>query len=375
MSAKVQCRHEANERCLQDALANERRHHEAAARNAASVELALAEEQRCRVSAERVAAMAEKALAMEQRRRESAECAAATAENALAAEQRHQESAERAAATAEKALADEVDERHCQEEAAHAAALADMALAEERRCLEMATTAVMVAEKAIAQLAVTLAEMASTAEQGRHEAATREKALADEANKRRRAAALEKALADDANKQHRAAAQEKALADEANERRRAAARDKELANKANERRRHESAKRATTSATKALAEDEHNKDDDNVARQLEAYAAPFFARVDIVMAKIQAMDDGFGNWAAFGDDILAKEDDKASALTMPPSAPLTAMSPTPHRPTTYKDVVLATMGGSLCARSLVVPPLSCPSTTVNDQPQTACCRS
>ncbi len=48
---------------------------------------------------------------------------------------------------------------------------------------EMATTTAMVAEKAIAQLAATLAEMASTAEQGCHEAATREKTLVDKANK------------------------------------------------------------------------------------------------------------------------------------------------------------------------------------------------
>ena len=41
-----------------------------------------------------------------------------------------------------------------------------------------------------------------------------------------------------------------------------------------------------TSATKALAEDEHNKDDDDVARQIEAYAAPFFACVDVIMAEI-----------------------------------------------------------------------------------------
>ncbi len=102
------------------------------------------------------------------------------------------------------------------------------------------------------------------------------------------------------------------------------------------------------------------------------YAAPLFARVDAVMVKIRAMDDGFGNWAAFGDKILAEEDNEASAPTMLPSAPPTAVLPTPHRPTTYKDPVLATMRGSLCAKSLVVAPLSCPSTTVNDQPQTAC---
>ncbi len=87
------------------------------------------------------------------------------------------------------------------------------------------------------------------------------------------------------------------------------------------------------------------------------------------------MDNGFGNWAAFGDKILAKEDNKASALTMPPSAPPTAVLPTPHRPTMYKDAVLATMGGSLHAKSLVIAPLSRPSTMVEDQLQMACCRS
>jgi hypothetical protein len=93
------------------------------------------------------------------------------------------------------------------------------------------------------------------------------------------------------------------------------------------------------------------------------------------MAKIRAMDDGFGNWAAFSDEILAKEDDKASAPMMPPSAPPTAVSLTPHRPTMYKDAVLSTVGGSLRAKSLVVAPSSCPSTTVDGQLQTACRRS
>ncbi len=84
------------------------------------------------------------------------------------------------------------------------------------------------------------------------------------------------------------------------------------------------------------------------------------------------MDDGFVNWAAFGDEILAEEDNEASARTMPPSAPTTAMLPTPNHPTTYKDAVLATMGGSLCAKSLVMAPLSRQETTVDDQPQMAC---
>jgi hypothetical protein len=186
---------------------------------------------------------------------------------------------------------------------------------------------------------------------------------------------LEKALANDANEQRRAATQEKALADEANKQRWATGQDKALAKEANKRRHHESAKRATTLATTALAKDKHNEDDDDVARQFAAYAAPLFVRVDVVMAKIRAMDDDFGNWAAFGDKILAEKDDEASAPTMPPLAPLTAMLRTPHCPTTYKDAVLATMGGSLCAKSLVIAPLSRPSTTVSNQPQTAWCCS
>ncbi len=121
---------------------------------------------------------------------------------------------------------------------------------------------------------------------------------------------------------------------------------KALADEANERRRHESAKRATALATKALAKDEYNEDDDYITRWIEAYAAPFFPPVDAIMAKIRAMDDSFGNWAAFGDEILAEEDNKASAPTMLPSAPPTAVSATPHRPTTYKDAVLTTMGGA-----------------------------
>ncbi len=99
--------------------------------------------------------------------------------------------------------------------------------------------------------------------------------------------------------------QEKALADKANKQCRAAAWDKALVDEANKQHRHESTKCATTSAIEALAKDEHNKDEDNVARRFEAYTAPLFACIDAVMAKIRAMDDGLGNWAAFGDKILA----------------------------------------------------------------------
>ncbi len=66
-----------------------------------------------------------------------------------------------------------------------------------------------------------------------------------------------------------------------------------------------------TLSIKALAEDEHNNNINNVVLRIEAYAAPLFARIDTVMAEIRAMDDGFGNWAAFGDEILAKEEDEA----------------------------------------------------------------
>jgi hypothetical protein len=146
--------------------------------------------------------------------------------------------------------------------------------------------------------------------------------------------------------------------------------DKALVNEANKQRRHESAERATTSATKALAKDEHNKDDDDVARRIEAYDAPFFARIDAVMAEIRAMDDGFGNWAAFGDELLVKEDDKASAPTMPPSAPSTAMSSPHHCPKSYVDAVLTTMGGSSQATSLPLAQAALPSPAVDGKLRT-----
>jgi hypothetical protein len=137
---------------------------------------------------------------------------------------------------------------------------------------------------------------------------------------------------------------------------RAAARDKALADEANKQRCHESAERATTLVTKVLAKDEHNKDNNNVVRQFEAYAAPLVARVDAVMAEIRAMDDGFGSWAAFGDKILTEEDDEASAPMMLPSAPPTAVSPTPHRPTSYVGVVLSNIEEGAHATPLVITP-------------------
>jgi hypothetical protein len=89
------------------------------------------------------------------------------------------------------------------------------------------------------------------------------------------------------------------------------------------------------------------------------------------MAKIQAMDDGFGDWAAFGNELLAKEDDKASAPTMPPLAPPMVVLSPPYRPMSYVDAVLSTMGGSSCnellakeddkASAPTMPPLAPPT--------------
>ncbi len=76
-----------------------------------------------------------------------------------------------------------------------------MELATEQFCHKMAQLAVMLGKMALTRL---------------HEAATLEKALANEANERCRAAAQEKALANEANERCRAAAQENALANEAN---------------------------------------------------------------------------------------------------------------------------------------------------------------
>ncbi len=143
-----------------------------------------------------------------------------------------------------------------------------------------------------------------------------------------------------------------------------------LADKANKQRCHEFAKRATTLATKALAKDEYDKDDNYVARRIEAYAAPFFACVDAVMAKIRAMDDGFGNWAVFGDKLLVKEDTKASAPTMLPSAPPTAVMSPHHRPKSYVDAVLTAMGESSQATSLTLAPAALPSPAINGKLRT-----
>ncbi len=77
--------------------------------------------------------------------------------------------------------------------------------------------------------------------------------------------------------------------------------------------------------------------------------------------KIRAMDDGFGNWAVFGDELLVEEDNEASAPTMPPLAPPTAVLSPHHCPKPYVDVVLTTMGGEL---SSDIPYFSTGSSTI-----------
>jgi hypothetical protein len=165
-----------------------------------------------------------------------------------------------------------------------------------------------------------------------HEANVREKALADEANERhchKAARALQEAAAACACQEVAAArAHCRQLFDKQAARARqeaAAARDRQeeasqvislwlrcqclfarLAREANERHCHESAKCDTTSASTALAEDKY----DDVAGQLEAYATTLFACVDAIMAKIQAMDDGFGNWVAAREKALTNKADE-----------------------------------------------------------------
>jgi hypothetical protein len=90
-----------------------------------------------------------------------------------------------------------------------------------------------------AHVDATMAKIQAMDDSFENRAATREKALADKANKRQWAAAWKKALAD---KLRQAAAREKALADKADELRQAAAQKKALADEAEER--HEAAAHA-----------------------------------------------------------------------------------------------------------------------------------
>jgi hypothetical protein len=152
-----------------------------------------------------------------------------------------------------------------------------------------------------ATIAAMLAEKVLTEEQRRHKTAAREKALADEAYKRCRASTQEKALADEAYERCLAATWEKALADEVNKRRR----------------------QVTAALEKALA-DEVNKQ----RRQVTA----------------------------------ARENALANNAYERRYQELANVSPPPHRPTTYKDAVLCTMGGEpsreVFSRCTVVSPVN-----------------
>jgi hypothetical protein len=258
--------------------------------------------------------------------------------HALQAEEQRQQ----AAAARAKAIADEATTRHRQAEAAigeqrrQAATAQGKALAQataERRCREATAVSAELDLAKVQCLEDALAPEIHRRESAKRAAEMAENALAAEIHchesAERAVETAEKTLADKANEQRRATAREKALADE------------------------------------ALAEDEYDKDNDYVARRIDAFATPFFACVDAVMAEIRAMDNGFGNWAAFDDELLIEEEDEASAPTMPPSAPPTAMSSPHHHPKSYVDAVLTTMGGSSQATSHPLAQATLPSPAID----------
>jgi hypothetical protein len=283
----------------------------------------LAREQCHKEFAERAAETAEIALAMEQHRRESAERAAVTAEKALAEEQRLSLSAKMVLAEYDAQTIASWDAAAV-EAVNHVTTLGVMALTKLKAAPKLKYGGLppthfspLLTSKEVAEL-----DFATLDKQCHHEMAVREKALADEANKQRQAATQEKALANEAYEQRWVATQEKALANEVNKQccQVTAARENVLADDAFEGRYRKSAKRAAASAESALAAER----------------------------------------AAVSTD-----------MALPP----TAVLPPPHCPTTYKDTILSTMGGSLRAKSLIVAPLSRPSTTVDGYFQMACRRS
>jgi len=138
------------EQCIRDALANERRRHEA---DVQRLRDSLADERRRREaenSSANLALVERRRLAEERRHHEAAKQAAASAERALAEERCRHDAAARAAASAELALTEErraaksaeraLAEERCRHEA-RAAALAELALVEEGRCHNIAAQA------------------------------------------------------------------------------------------------------------------------------------------------------------------------------------------------------------------------------------------
>ncbi len=126
--------------------------------------------------------------------------------------------------------------------------------------------------------------------------------------------------------------------------------------------RQESAKHAAAMAEKAFAVEQR--------RQESAECAAAMAEKALAAEQRRRKSDK--RTAALAESALATE---RAAVSMDLVLPPTAVSPPPHRPTMYMDAALSTMGGSLRAKSLIVAPLSCPSTTVDGQLQTACSRS
>ncbi len=276
--------------------------------------------------------LAESTLANKCRCREAAERATALAESALAKENCHREAAKRAMALAESALS---KERRCRELAERATMLAESALVAEQRCQESAERATAMATKMLAKDKYDNGNYAKAGEYTNDNYAKAGEYAEDGYNDGNYAEAGEYAE------------------------------DKYNNNDYDE------------SLTNII---EYDEDNNVVARRIEAYATPFFACVDAIMAEIRGMDDNFGNWAAFGDELLAEEDDKASAPMMPPLAPLMAVLSPPYRPTSYVDAVLSTMGESSQATSLTLAPAALPSPAINGQlrmvrqcPQ-PCCR-
>ncbi len=238
-------------------------------------------------------------LAEEQHRRESAERAAATAEKALAKEQC-------LSLSAKMALAEYDDQTIVSWDAAavevvdHVTTLGVMALTELKTAPKLRYGGPPPTHFSPPLTAKEVAEINATTldKQHHHKMAAQEKVLADEANERHWAATQEKALADEAYERRRAATQEKALADEVNKQ----------------------SCQVTATWKNALANDAFEQRYQELAKRT----------------------------AALAESALAPE--QAAVLTdlaLPP----TAVSPPPHRPTTYKDTVLSTMGGSFRAKS------------------------
>ncbi len=253
--------------------------------------------------------------------RESAERAAALEELALAHERHCCESAERTVVLAELASA---NEQCCQESAERAAVLVERTLADELCCQEAAGRGATLAEMALAkkkhyslsaEQAVALAVLVLPAT-----------ALADDSNTavltRDTTASAAPALAKDKWHQEDKRCQEEAAAKQ---------------------------RRADNKCVMAL--DMPPDPIDMAIWRIQAECALHAAPLDTILAKI-ARDD------------ITRDAPALPTTTLPhPSAMLS----TPPCPMTYVGVVLSTMGGRPCVKSLALPLLPQPSPTVDCQ--------